>query len=274
MDIIKVSQKTIEFLRDIITGDKKLSPYKGGPELVRFFSNLGFNDTYGQGFPSRWHYAETRLNELNEKQRIDKALYAYFSPINFIGNENLLNELIDKMNKYLEFDEYRLEIKNKKIKIIPIIDEIIKTPEIFKDIDNEIIKDELEKCDRKITEGDYSGAITNARTFLETFLLYIYKNIQKEDYHFNGDLPRLYKEVSKLLKLNIEKNIENDSKKILGGLVSIVSGISGISNMMADRHGRLIKYDEKIGKLLTVLSINSVRTLSLYLYDCYLENLK
>jgi len=46
--------------------------------------------------------------------------------------------------------------------------------------------------------------------------------------------------------LNIEKNTENDIKRVLSGLTSIVSGISGISNKMADRHGRLIEYDKEM----------------------------
>lgn len=94
---IKISQKTLEFLRNIITGDKdnKMSPYKSGPELVKFFNSIGFNDKYGQGFPSRWYYVEEKLNELNKQKRISDVLYAYFSPINFIGEETLLNKLIN-----------------------------------------------------------------------------------------------------------------------------------------------------------------------------------
>ena len=265
---VKISRKTLKFLRDIITGDSKLSSYKTGPELVEFFNNLGFNDKYGQGFPSRRYYVETKLNELNEQGRIIDVLDAYFSPINFIDKEDSLNELINLINKYLEFDGYKLEINNKKVKIISIIDEIIETNEIYK-INNEVIKENIEKCDKKIREGDFSGAITNARTFLESLLLYIYKDIKKEDYKFTGDLPRLYKDVSNLIKLNIEKNTEGDIKKILSGLSSIVSGIAGISNSLADRHGKLIQYDKDVLKSLSILAVNSVRTLSFYIFKVY-----
>ncbi len=265
---IKISQKTLAFLRDIITGDKKLSSYKSGPELVRFFNSLGFNDVYGQGFPSRWYYVETKLNDLNEQERISDVLEAYFSPINFIEEEMKLNDLIDKLNKYLEYDGYKLDIKGKKVKIVSIIHEIIEAPEIYK-LDSEFIRENIEKCDEKIKDGDFTGAITNARTFLETLLLYIYKNIRKEDYNFTGDLPRLYKDVSKLVKLNIEEKTEDDIKKVLSGLTSVVSGISGISNRMADRHGRLTEYDKESQRHLSILTVNSVKTLSLYLYSCY-----
>lgn len=265
---IKISQKTLKFLRDIITGDKELSPYKTGSELVEFFNSFGFADTYGQGFPSRRSYVETKLIELNNGGRINKVFETYFSPINFVEEETKLDALIDKMNKYLEFDGYKLVNKGKEVKIVPIFEKVIMTQDIYK-FDSETIRENIEKCDKKIEESDFTGAITNARSFLESLLLYIYQDIKKEKYNFTGDLPRLYKDVSRLLKLNIEENTEDDIKKVLGGLTSIISGISGISNKMADRHGRLIEYDKKKLKDYATLAVNSAKTLSIYIYSCY-----
>jgi len=265
---VKVSQKTLEFLRDIITGDKELSPYKSGPELVKFFNSLGFNDEYNRSFPPRRYYTETRLQKLNEDGRISEVINAYFNPINFIGKENLLNNLVDSINEYLEFDGYKIEIRNRKVRIIAIVDEILETKEIYK-LNNEIIRENIEKCDKRIEEGDFSGAITIARTFLESLLLFIYKEIAKKDYKFNGDLPRLYKDVTKLVGLNLEKSTEEDIKQVLVGLVSIVSGISGISNRVADRHGRLNEYKKEVLKPLSILIVNSVKTLSLYILNVY-----
>jgi hypothetical protein len=268
---VKVSQKTLEFLRDIITGDKKLSPYKSGPELVNFFNSLEFNDVYHPDFPSRWYYTETKLQELNKRGRISDVINAYFNPINFIGKENLLNDLIDLTNKYLEFDGYKIEIHNKKVRIVTIVGEILETKEIYK-LNNEIIRENIEKCDKRIEESDFSGGITSARSFLESLLLFIYKEFAKKDYEFKGDLPRLYKDVIKLIGLNLEKGIDEDIKKLLGGLISIVSGISGISNRVADRHGRLKEYKKEVLKPLSILIVNSVKTLSLYLLNVYEKN--
>jgi len=38
---MKVSERTIKRLAEIITGDKGLSPYRSGPMLVTFFNELG-----------------------------------------------------------------------------------------------------------------------------------------------------------------------------------------------------------------------------------------
>ena len=265
---VKVSQKTLEILRDIITGDKKFSPYKSGPELVKFFNSLGFNDEYNRNFPSRRDYTETKLQELNKNGRIIDVINAYFNPINFIGKENLLNNLVDSINEYLEFDGYKIEIRNRKVRIITIVDEILEAKEINK-LNNEIIRENIEKCDKRIEEGDFSGAITSARTFLESLLLFIYKEITKKDYEFNGDLQRLYKDVRPLIGLNLEKSTEEDIKQVLGGLISIVFGISGISNRVADRHGRLNEYKKEVLKPLSILIVNSVKTLSLYILNVY-----
>jgi hypothetical protein len=49
---MKISERTIKRLGEIITGDKALSPYRSGPKLVGFFNDFRSNHAYGQGFPS------------------------------------------------------------------------------------------------------------------------------------------------------------------------------------------------------------------------------
>jgi hypothetical protein len=85
-------------------------------------------------------------------------------------------------------------------------------------------------------------------------------------------LPRLYKDLTKFIGLNLEKSTEDDIKKVLGGLISVISGISGISNKVADRHGRLNKYKKEILKPLSILIVNSVKTLSFYILNVYEKN--
>jgi hypothetical protein len=53
-----LQQKTLETLRNIINEETE---YRSGPNLVNFFNELGFNDSYGQGFPSRWKYTDDKL---------------------------------------------------------------------------------------------------------------------------------------------------------------------------------------------------------------------
>jgi hypothetical protein len=42
---MKISERTVKRLGEIITGDKGISPYRGGPKLVSFFNECGTNHT-------------------------------------------------------------------------------------------------------------------------------------------------------------------------------------------------------------------------------------
>ena len=79
---MKVSNKTIDYLKGIISGDSPKTKYQTGPKLISFFSNFWFKDTYGQGFPSRWMYTEQKLTELNNIDRVEEAIEFYYKPIN------------------------------------------------------------------------------------------------------------------------------------------------------------------------------------------------
>ena len=57
-----LAQKTLDSLREMINEKTK---YRKGAELVRFFNQLGFNDRYGNGFPSRWVYTDDKLSVIN-----------------------------------------------------------------------------------------------------------------------------------------------------------------------------------------------------------------
>jgi len=114
---MRISLNTIEYLKGIITGDSKKTPYLSGPNLVSFFSNFGFNEKYGQGFPSRWFYCKQKLLELNKQERINEVIEFYYRPINFIENKEQHKILIQELNEYLAFDDLELIIEKKRTKL-------------------------------------------------------------------------------------------------------------------------------------------------------------
>ena len=107
--------KTLEKLRMIINGDKT-EDYKSGSKLVDFFNRLGSNDTYGQGFPSRWYYTDCKLAEINGHPELDKCIKAVFAVNNYIGRIEYLDDLISDFNQYLVFDKWKVVRNNEKIK--------------------------------------------------------------------------------------------------------------------------------------------------------------
>lgn len=107
-----INPKTLEKLRLLINEETE---YRSGPQLVSFFNNLGFNDSYGQGFPSRKDFTDEKLNKLNGTADLDKAIKSLFSPVNFIGRFKELDEFISEFNQYLAFDGWQVDRKSKEI---------------------------------------------------------------------------------------------------------------------------------------------------------------
>jgi hypothetical protein len=111
-----LQQKTLEKLRELINEETQ---YRKGPEIVKFFNDLGFNDTYGQGFPSRWIYTDEKLKLINGSPEIDKCIKKLFEPVNYISRFKELDTFIADFNQYLAFDRWKVvrektEIKFKK----------------------------------------------------------------------------------------------------------------------------------------------------------------
>lgn len=116
-------KKTLEKLRKIINGDET-EDYKSGPKLVSFFNELGFNDSYGQGFPSRWFFTDYKLEKINGTPQLDKCIKSIFAVNNYIGRVAYLDDLIADFNQYLVFDKWRVIRENEKI-TFKKLDEII-----------------------------------------------------------------------------------------------------------------------------------------------------
>lgn len=125
-EIMFLCEQSIKQLRIIINGDDT-PDYKSGSELVRFFNKLGFNDYYGQGFPSRWIFTELKLNEINGTTKLESCIKAIFAVNNYIGRIDYLDNLIDEFNQYLVFDKLKVVRENEKI-LIEKLDKIIIPP--------------------------------------------------------------------------------------------------------------------------------------------------
>jgi hypothetical protein len=102
---MNLSSKSLEKLRELINEETK---YRSGPQLVQFFNRLGFNDSYGQGFPSRWMYTDQRLEMINGSPELDKCIRAVLNPANFIGKVPELDAHISSFNQFLTFDKWKI----------------------------------------------------------------------------------------------------------------------------------------------------------------------
>ncbi len=143
-----VNKKTLEKLRFLINEE---TVYRKGPMLVSFFNELGFNDTYGQGFPSRSIYTDEKLSKINGTPNLDKCIKELFAPINYIKRLSELDSFIKDFNQYLAFDGWMVLRNNTEITFA-------KTGKI--DIDKEIAE-ELSSAEDNFLKRDYELKIDN-----------------------------------------------------------------------------------------------------------------
>ena len=84
---------------------------------------------------------------------------------------------------------------------------------------------------------DPEGAITTARTLLESVCKYVLDDLGVT-YTSTTDLPKLYRMTSKALKIAPSQNTEEVFKQILGGCVAVIEGLGSLRNRIGDAHGQ------------------------------------
>lgn len=266
--------RSLESLSNIITGDNKLSPYRSGPQLVRLFNEYGANDIYGQGFPSRWQFAQEKLIALNDSPALGTLIREILDPREFMDTDFDINTAIEFLNKRFSYDEYEV-VKEKgfaKIRDLGGVSVECRHPfEGSEDDGHLFIDEQILKSEKKIQDGDYDGAITNARSLIEAVLTEIEKHIDVNAQPYDGDLTKLYKRVGKNLNLSPgNPDIDGPLKQVLTGLSSIINGLAGMSNKMGDRHVRTYKPS----KHHAVLVVNAAKTMGNFFFETWQYQLR
>jgi len=94
----------------------------------------------------------------------------------------------------------------------------------------------MKALERRNTDPD--GAITSARTLLETVCKHILDDMNVSYNNKNIEMSELYKFVAKELKLSSDQYSENIFKQILGGCSAVVNGLGTLRNRLGDAHGK------------------------------------
>ncbi|MEA5551979.1 abortive infection family protein [Anabaena cylindrica UHCC 0172] len=141
--------------------------------------------------------------------------------------------------------------------------------EILTMVDSEHIKEAWQKAlERKSTDID--GAITIARTLLETVCKYILDK-SGVTYDPGEDLPSLYRKTSKELTLAPSQHTEETLKRIFGGCQTIVEGLGTLRNRLSDAHGRSMN-DAKPAPRHAELAVNMAGSMAIFLIQTWEEN--
>jgi hypothetical protein len=266
---MKISRNTLAEVVKIVTGDTNMSPYRSGPMLVRLFNEFGSNDFYAQGFPSRWKYAEEKLLPLNGTTTMRRLVNTIFDATEWIGKDVKPEVAVAHLNKFLKFDGFELTRDGEHFKVLEIGAVAVQFDTPFpqsQEVNHVFIEEQVRKCDKKIDDGDFGGAITNARSLVEAVLIEIEKQLSPNPAQYDGDLIKLNKRVQTLLNLDpARKDISDMLRQVLSGLTSVVNGLAGMRNKMSDAHVSSYKASKHHAKL----AVNSAKTFADFIFDSY-----
>ena len=87
-------------------------------------------------------------------------------------------------------------------------------------------------------QTDPEGAVTSARTLVETVLKHLVTDLNIEVERKNPDFPELYSLVAKRLNLSPQNHKEKLIKGIISSCNTVVSGIGELRNLYGDAHGK------------------------------------
>jgi hypothetical protein len=265
---MKLSDFSVQKIGEFIAGNSVSWPYRSGPKLVAFFNEMGFRDVYGQSFPARLTFAKDKIAELNGKPKLKDAIREMLDPRLWIDEKSgNVEKCAAEINEVLKYDGYEVVRDSNFYKVRELAGAVIEVEHRFaksNQLSELLIEEQIQKCKEKVEVGDYSGAITNARSLVEAVCAKIEDDLDPNAIGNDGDLVKLFNRVRKLLNLDpSRKDISDSLKQVLAGLSSIINGLAAMRNKMSDAHGVVYKPSRHHAKL----AVNSAKTLADFLFD-------
>lgn len=235
--------------KEMFAGQTGLS----GPEIHEFFKEYSPDIPDYSGGASRWMIFENFLGlfPIEKQKRILLHLCDYDVPT--------------KYSQPTDDDKQKLKKWLSSISVTQAIESTLKN------ITSTSIHEYWQKSLERVS-NDPEGAITSARTLVETVCKYVLeqKGISfKED----GDLQKLYKKTASELNLSPDQHEEDIFKQILSGSANVVNGLAGLRNAFGDAHGKGKKY-VKPSIRHAKLAVGFAGTLSTFLIETFEEQTK
>lgn len=208
----------------------QLLMYRDQPHLAEAIKGskycLNESTTYGSRAFSRLTTVEIMapLHKFEQLQKLD---------------QNDRKELVDTFRILYPVRDDDVEIIDVEFLVDPDspIPDNLRKANALEDIDFGYIQEQVKKCDEKVQSGDYEGAITNARSLIESICKYVLDNCEGT-YSSNDPLRRLYSKAAKVLKMHPSQHVEGYFKEILSGCTKVISGFGSIRNELSDAHGK------------------------------------
>jgi len=118
--------------------------------------------------------------------------------------------------------------------------------------------------------SDPEGAITAAKTLLETVCKHIIEESEGPPYGDNDDLPKLYHLAAEQLNLAPSQHTEPAFKAILGNCQAVVGQLSSLRNRLGDAHGKG-RLPVRPKARHAELAVNLAGTMAMFLISTWVE---
>ncbi len=134
-------------------------------------------------------------------------------------------------------------------------------------VDSEHIRLAWQKAiDRRRHDPD--GSITIARTLVEAVCKHV---LGPGAYESDWDLPKLYKEAARRLRLDADRHADESLKQLLRGCGTAVDGLAAVRNKLGDAHGKG-EGDPVPARLHAELAVNLAGTMAMFLIAVWEES--
>lgn len=286
-----LSQPAILSLANIITGNSGISPEHNFDEIVNVLKKYIDCESYTtfkasldedniEDSEAIFKFVVNKLNKINSSSVLTNLVEFICNSSSFFKDKEKtdfprfdFDEILASINSSISDDNYEVFKAKTKYRVYGLNDSIVDFDYLSCKNKLEaytVVKDHLDKCYSKINSGDYSGAITNARTLVEQILREIEVKLSSNAPEYDGNLPKLYKRVMKIFKLeeNLPEKIKTVYQQILGGLSGSINGFSGLRNTMSDSH----PIEHMPTQNDALLAVNESKTIANFIVRHYFEH--
>lgn len=188
-----------------------------------------------------------------------RSVEEYIQDLAYDFNSNYPDNLSYISTQFNTIIDY-VEMQSIEVKILHI------ECEVPKELSYNHILEDIQKCEDRVNTGDYSGALTSARSLIEGVCKEIIFNIEGKEVATKPSLPELFKDVRNHLNLDpSNKELQKPLKDVISGLIKVVHGLNEVRNISGDMHTR--KVNPSLHHALLV--VNSAKTVVNFLFHTY-----
>lgn len=269
--LAKLSERSVDALTQVICGDGLpegvSAPYRSGPDLIKFFNEFGEHDRYADGFGTRNVFAREKISKHNGTPTLVPIVENALDPLTFREHGLPLQPVLDYLGPYFRRDDLDVKVAGDRTRITSLSDlpTVVSLPAVDSaESYSAVLAEFVDRGNHRVSTNDFKGAVTIARSIAEAALLRARSELLGADKKYDGDLPKLYKEVSALLNLDPgAAAIPKDLRPILGGLSAIIAGLAPYRNANSDAHATT----RRVARHHALLALNSARTLAGFIVD-------